>query len=156
MNEQNAPPIPVAHEAWMQQALDAAHLALPADVPVGAILVRNGRVLAVGYNRREVDHNPVAHAEMLVLQEAAAKLQNWRLSDTTLYVTLEPCPMCAAAIVQARISFVVFGAYDPIMGACGSQYGLLMDTPEHRVLGGVLEEPCSRLLRDFFRNARGV
>lgn len=144
----------MAHEHWMSAAIDAAKLALPMDVPVGALLIADGELIATGYNRRELDCNPIAHAEMLVLQQASVKLNRWRLTDTILYVTLEPCPMCAAAIMQARIGQVVFGAYDPVMGACGSQYGLLMDSPELPVRGGVLEEPCGNLLRDFFRQAR--
>lgn len=138
----------------MNAAIDAAKLALPIDVPVGALLIANGELIATGYNRRELDCNPIAHAEMLVLQQAATQLNRWRLTDTILYVTLEPCPMCAAAIIQARVGQVVFGAYDPVMGACGSQYGLLMDSLELPVRGGVLEEPCGNLLRDFFRQAR--
>ncbi len=144
----------IAHNDWMNIAIDAAKLALPKDVPVGALLIANGELIATGYNRRELDCNPVAHAEMLVLQEAALQLNRWRLTDTILYVTLEPCPMCASAIMQARVGQVVFGAYDPVMGACGSQYGLLLDSPDLSVRGGVLEEPCGALLRDFFRQAR--
>lgn len=139
---------------WMQHALKVAHQALPLDVPVGAVLVREGKILASACNRREIDHNPVAHAEMLVLQEAAQKLGNWRLSDATLYVTLEPCPMCASAIQQARVGKVVFGAYDPVMGACGSRYEFLMDTPTQPVLGGLLEVECGQLLKDFFAQTR--
>ncbi|HEY9685882.1 MAG TPA: nucleoside deaminase [Coleofasciculaceae cyanobacterium] len=142
------------HQAWMQQALSVAEQALPRDVPVGALLIKDGQVIAKACNRREVDRNPVAHAEMLVLQEAAAKLGDWRLTGTTLYVTLEPCPMCAAAIQQARVSKVVFGAYDPLAGACGSKHALLVDSPEVPVLGGILEEECSELLRSFFKERR--
>ncbi len=143
-----------SHEHWIREALTVASQALPLDVPVGAVLVKDGQILAAACNRREMDNNPVGHAEMLVLQQAAKKLGNWRLSGTTLYVTLEPCPMCASAITQARVSRVVFGAYDPIAGACGSRHGLLLDTPDLSVLGGVLEEPCSQILREFFKDAR--
>lgn len=145
---------PSSHATWMQQSIEIARQALPLDVPVGALLLHNGQIIATGYNRREIDHNPVGHAEMLVLQQAAKQLGNWRLSDTILYVTLEPCPMCASAIQQARVGQVVFGAYDPVMGACGSKYGLLLDTPELPVLGGVMEEPCGDLLRQFFSKMR--
>jgi len=143
-----------AHNHWMNAAIEAAKLALPIDVPVGALLLANGELVATAYNRRELDCNPVAHAEMLVLQEAALQLNRWRLTDSILYVTLEPCPMCASAIMQARVGQVVFGAYDPVMGACGSRYGLLLDSPDLPVRGGILEEPCGALLRDFFRQAR--
>ncbi len=139
------------HRHYMQLALQAAKHALPQDVPVGAVLVHQGKILATACNRREFDQNPVGHAEMLVIQEAAQKLNNWRLSNTILYVTLEPCPMCASAIQQARIPHVVFGAYDPVMGACGSRYQLLETT---QATGGILEAPCSQLLKDFFKGTR--
>jgi tRNA(adenine34) deaminase len=142
------------HEDWIHVALEAATQALPHDVPVGALLVSEGRLIAQGFNRREVDNNPVAHAEILVLQAAASYLKRWRLNNTVLYVTLEPCPMCASAIQQARVGQVVFGAFDPIMGACGSQYGLLLDSPELPVRGGVLEDACGSMLRHFFEQAR--
>lgn len=141
-------------EPWMEQAVAAAREALPLDVPVGALLLKDGHIVAQACNRREAERNPVGHAEMLVLQEAAKKLGDWRLSGTTLYVTLEPCPMCAAAISQARVSRVVFGAYDPLMGACGSRYGLLLDGPDVSVHGGIQEEACSALLREFFKARR--
>jgi tRNA(adenine34) deaminase len=142
------------HQAWMQQALSVAEQALPKDVPVGALLIKDGRVIAQSCNRREMDGNPVGHAEMLVLQKAAAQLGDWRLTGTTLYVTLEPCPMCAAAIQQARVSMVVFGAYDPLAGACGSKHALLTDSLDVPVLGGILEEDCSNLLKNFFQQSR--
>lgn len=139
---------------WMTHALSQAHQALPQDVPVGAVLVQGNRLLTQAHNRREIDCNPVGHAEILALQQAAQMLGNWRLRDCTLYVTLEPCPMCAAAIQQARIPRVVFGAYDPIMGACGSALSLLQNGPERQVIGGIQEEACAGLLRDFFLNRR--
>lgn len=145
---------PESHQAWVRRALDVAARALPRDVPVGAVLVKDGQVIAEACNRREIDGNPVAHAEMLVLQEAAQKLGDWRLTGTTLYVTLEPCPMCASAIQQARVSHVVFGAYDPLAGACGSKYALLTPGPDVGILGGILEEPCAALLKQFFRGRR--
>ena len=131
-----------------------AEQALPADVPVGALVLHQGQVIAEAYNRREVDGNPVGHAEILALQAAARHLGRWRLSETQLYVTLEPCPMCASAIMQARVGQVIFGAYDPVMGACGSRYGLLLDSPDLPLRGGVLEAECAQQLRDFFQQAR--
>jgi len=142
------------HADWMRLALETGQRALPHDVPVGAVLVADGQVIAQGYNRREVDCNPVGHAEVLVLQESAQRLNRWRLTDTVLYVTLEPCPMCASAIMQARVGQVVFGAYDPIMGACGSRHHLLLDTPELPVFGGVLESDCAQILKTFFQSRR--
>ncbi len=142
------------HEQYMTLALQAARKALPVDVPVGAVLVYDNQVIAEAYNQRELDNNPVAHAEMLALQWGAAALGNWRLNDTTLYVTLEPCPMCAAAIMQARVGRVVFGAYDPVMGACGSAMAMLTDSPALPVLGGVMEAECGQLLRGFFSARR--
>jgi tRNA(adenine34) deaminase len=142
------------HHHWMQLAIDAARQALPLDVPVGAVLIHEGRILAKACNRREIDQNPIAHAEMLVLQRAAEVMENWRLKNTVLYVTLEPCPMCASAIQQARVGQVIFGAADPVMGACGSRYGLLLDSPQLPVMSGILEEPCSQLLREFFDQLR--
>lgn len=134
--------------------MSVAGEALPVDVPVGALVVYQGEIIARGYNRRELDNNPVGHAELLALQDAAKHLGRWRLSETQLYVTLEPCPMCASAIVQARVGQVIFGAYDPVMGACGSRHGLLLNSPELPLLGGVLETECAEQLRDFFRQAR--
>jgi tRNA(adenine34) deaminase len=143
-----------AHQKWMQQAIDVAKQALPQDVPVGAVLIHNNQIIAQACNRREIEQNPVGHAEILVLQEAAQNLGKWRLQDTILYVTLEPCPMCASAIQQARVGQVIYGATDPVMGACGSRYGLLLDSPELPVMSGVLEEPCGQLLKDFFEQLR--
>lgn len=145
-------------ETFMRLALEQAALA-PAsgEVPIAALLVHKGQVLAQAHNLRETRQDPTAHAEILVIQEAAAKLGTWRLIDCTLYVTLEPCPMCAGAIVQSRIARTVFGAWDPKAGACGS----LMDIPtdprlNHRVemVGGILEKESQRLLQEFFRKRR--
>ena len=142
------------HEPHIRHAMHLAEQALPADVPVGALVLHQGQVIAEAYNRREVDGNPVGHAEILALQAAARHLGRWRLSETQLYVTLEPCPMCASAIMQARVGQVIFGAYDPVMGACGSRYGLLLDSPDLPLRGGVLEAECAQQLRDFFQQAR--
>lgn len=135
----------------MAAAIETAREALPQDVPVGAVLYRGDEVIARACNRRERDFNPVGHAEVLVLIEAAKQLQSWRLLETTLVVTLEPCPMCASAIIQARIPRVIFGAYDPVMGACGSRYNLFADSPNIEVIGGVQEPECRALLHSFFR-----
>ncbi len=140
----------------MRTCLETARQALPTDVPVGALLIKggveDGNIIARACNRREADNNPVGHAEMLALQQAAEKLDSWRLNGTLLVVTLEPCPMCASAIIQSRVGRVVFGAWDPVMGACGSRYNLFADAPQVEVTGGILEGECGQLLRDFFRN----
>lgn len=146
--------------AFMRLALEQAGLAPSVgEVPIGTLLVCKGEILAKAHNLREARQDPTAHAEMLAIQEAAAKVGSWRLTDCTLYVTLEPCPMCAGAIVQSRIARLVFGAWDPKAGACGS----LMDIPAEprlnhrvRVEGGLLEEESQRLLQEFFRNRRSL
>ncbi len=143
---------------YMELALQQARLApLLGEVPIGAVLVHKDDVLAVAHNYREVSQDPTAHAEMLVIRQAAEKLRTWRLIDTTLYVTLEPCPMCAGAIVQSRISRLVFGASDPKAGACGS----ILDIPGERrfnhrvdVVGGLFEEQSQALLQEFFQRLR--
>ena len=127
------------------------------DVPVGAICVYQNRIVARAHNRREIDNDPTAHAEVLALREAARVLASRHLEKITLFVTLEPCPMCAGAIWLARIGRVVFGAFDDKAGACGSVFDLARDPrlnyrPQLR--GGVLEEECAALLSDFFRQAR--
>ena len=128
------------------------------DVPIGAVIARGGEVIAAAGNERELRADPTAHAEVLALREAAAALGGWRLPGTTLYVTLEPCAMCAGAIVLARVPEVVFGAADPKAGAAGSVMNLL-DHPalNHRpsVVGGVRREECAELLSGFFRGRRG-
>lgn len=142
----------------MDLALEAARAAGDhGDVPIGAAIFREGRPLAVAGNRREIDRDPTAHAELLAIREAAAKLGGWRLPETTLYVTLEPCAMCAGAIVLARIPRVVFGAADPKTGAAGSVMNLLDQPPlNHRpeVLSGLRADRCAALLRDFFVSRR--
>lgn len=148
------------HERFMRQALRAAEVALDEnEVPVGAVIVRNGRVIGRGHNQRERLADPTAHAEILAITAAAAEIGHWRLADSTLFVTLEPCPMCAGAIVQARIPRVVFGASDPKAGACGSLYEICTDPRlNHRadVIGGVLAEECGAILTDFFRAQRAL
>lgn len=138
----------------MDLALEQARLAAAAgDVPIGAVIVQEGELIAAAGNRREADRDPTAHAEVLAIRQAAAVLGGWRLPRTTLYVTLEPCAMCAGAIVLARIPRVVFGATDPKAGAAGSVIDVLGETAlNHRpeVLGGVLAEQCGALLTSFF------
>jgi tRNA(adenine34) deaminase len=146
-------------ERYMRMALEQARLAAEMEeVPVGAVVVdKNGRVIGRAHNRREQLRDPTAHAEMLAVTQAAEALSAWRLEDTALYVTLEPCPMCAGAVILARIPRVVYGAPDPKAGAAGSVLNLL-DHPalNHRpeVVSGVLAAEASALLTDFFRRRR--
>lgn len=146
------------HEPWMRRALDLARRAFEEhEVPVGAVIVQDGRILGEGYNQREALHDPTAHAEMIAITQAADNLRSWRLVGCTLYVTLEPCPMCAGAIVQARIPIVIYGAADPKAGACHSLYHLTDDARlNHRatVIGGVLHEESRSLLQEFFTQQR--
>jgi tRNA(adenine34) deaminase len=143
---------------WMSRALALARAAAErSEVPVGAVVVRSGEVLGEGHNQTITDADPTAHAEVVAIRQAAAELGDWRLIDTTLYVTLEPCAMCAGAIVLARIPRVVYGARDPKAGMVDSLGNLLTDARlNHRceVLGGVLEDEASELLRSFFRERR--
>jgi len=145
-------------EAFMREALKEAQKALEADeVPVGAVIVREGRLIARAHNQRETLRDPTAHAEMIALTQAAAALERWRLSGCTLYVTLEPCTMCAGAMVLARIERLVYGADDSKAGAVGSLYNIPRDMRlNHRleVTSGVLAEVCSDLLQQFFRRKR--
>lgn len=147
-----------SHEVFMQRALDEAEQALAEDeVPVGAVIVHREQVIAAAHNQREQLHDPTAHAEMIAITQAAAARQSWRLDECTLYVTLEPCPMCAGAILQARIPTVVYGASDPKAGAVRSLYTLLDDGRlNHRaaVVPGVLAEPCGQILSRFFQQQR--
>jgi len=144
---------------WMRRALElAGHAGASGDVPVGCVVVRHGVVVGEGWNRREVLQDPVAHAEILALRAAAAATGFWRLDGCTVYVTLEPCPMCAGALVNARVSRLVFGAADPKAGACGTLYDLVRDPRlNHRleVEAGVLADEASSLLTGFFRDLRG-
>jgi len=143
---------------FMQRAIAlAGEAASLGEVPVGAVAVHDERIVGEGYNRREVDRNPLAHAELIALQKAAASLGAWRLTGVTLYVTLEPCAMCAGAMIQSRLTRLVYGADDPKMGAAGSLYNLLEEARHnHRVqvTRSVLAESCGRLLEDFFRDLR--
>jgi tRNA(adenine34) deaminase len=143
----------------MRRALDLAErAAAEGEVPVGAVLVRDGEIIGEGWNCPIGTHDPSAHAEIQALRDAGARVGNYRLPDTTLYVTLEPCPMCAAALVHARVRRVVYGAADPKGGACGSVFDLLPSDARFnhatQVTGRVLAEECSERLRAFFRERR--
>jgi tRNA(adenine34) deaminase len=146
-------------EAWMRRALALARCAAAAgEVPVGAVLVLDDEVVGEGWNRPIGACDPTAHAEVVALRAAATRLGNYRLTGSTLYVTLEPCAMCAGAMIQARVARVVFGAPDPRAGAAGSVFNVLQaEALNHcaEIAGGVLAEPCGALLRDFFRARRG-
>jgi tRNA(adenine34) deaminase len=148
----------VDHEFFMNLAIEQAEQAATADeVPVGAIIVRDGEVLAAAYNQREQLHDPTAHAEMIAITQAAAARESWRLEGCTLYVTLEPCPMCAGAILQSRVSQLVYAADDPKAGAVSSLYQMLDDSRlNHQVavISGIMSERCGALLSDFFRQKR--
>lgn len=148
----------LTHKLWMDRALaQARQAAATGDVPVGAVVVRAGQVIAAAHNRREAEQDPTAHAELLALREAAGVLGSWRLDGCTLYVTLEPCTMCAGALVLARLPALVFAAKDPKAGAVGSLYDVARDSRlNHRVevTGGVLAEECGALLTGFFRSKR--
>lgn len=143
---------------FMHQALDLARAGAAAgEVPVGAVLVRDGQVVGRGSNAPIASHDPTAHAEIVALRDAATRLGDYRLPGTTLYVTLEPCIMCASAIVHARVDRVVFGAWDPKAGAAGSIADVFrIEALNHRVdvFGGVLAEDCGSLLRQFFARRR--
>jgi len=143
---------------YMQLALEQARLA-PArgEVPIGAVLVLDGQVLAQVHNFREVWQDPTAHAEVVAIREAATRLGTWRLTGTTLYVTVEPCSMCAGAIIQSRVSRLVFGARDPKAGACGSVFNLPDERRlNHRVevIGGIMERESQELMQAFFKRLR--
>ena len=127
------------------------------EVPVGAVVVHENKVIAEAYNQRETLNDPTAHAEMIAITQAAESLGSWRLLDCTLYVTLEPCPMCAGAIVQARVPFVVYGTSDPKAGACDSLFHITGDirlNHQSAVIGGVMQNDCQTILQEFFRQKR--
>ncbi len=157
---QMAPDAASAYPEWMDRAIEQAREAERAgDVPIGAVMVRDGRIVAAAHNRRIIDADPTAHAEMLAIRAAAAALGDWRLTGCTLVVTLEPCPMCAGAAVLARLDRLVYGAPDPKAGAADTLYRIPTDERlNHRVevVGGVRAEECGALLRDFFRRQRAL
>jgi tRNA(adenine34) deaminase len=143
---------------YMQQAIEQAMLAASAgEVPVGAVLVRNGKVISKGFNQPISNSDPSAHAEMLALRGAAQSEANYRLPGTTLYVTLEPCTMCAGAMLHARVDRVVFGASDPKTGAAGSVLNVFSEKQinhQTQVEGGIMSEECGQILRQFFKERR--
>ena len=148
----------IDHSLWMKQALLQAEKAFAAkEVPVGAIVVHNGKVIGRGHNQKEQFNDPTAHAEMIAITAAANTLGDWRLNDCYLYVTKEPCPMCSGAIINARIKMIIFGCYDEERGCCGSLYQLCGD-PRFKtkiaVKGGVLENDSLSLIQDFFKVRR--
>ena len=147
------------HEFYMRQALALAREAIEdGDVPVGCVIVREGEIIGRGRNRREADGDATAHAEVEAIRDACGRLGSWRLHGCTLYVTLEPCPMCAGAIINARIGAVRYGVRDPKAGCCGSVLNLFEERFNHRprVYGGLLEPECRALLEEFFQNLRGI
>ena len=146
------------HDAYMKRALDQAVAAYDMkEVPVGAVIVHDGRIIAEAHNQRESLNDPTAHAEMIAITQAAECLGAWRLLDCTMYVTLEPCCMCAGAIVQSRIPYVIYGTPDPKGGACDTLFNITSDirlNHQAAVLGGVMQVDCSALLQQFFRERR--
>lgn len=148
------PTLDLAERQWIQLALQEARQA-GQDVPVGCVIVRDGMVVGRGFNRREATSDPTAHAEIIALREAAQQAGTWRLNGCTVYSTLEPCPMCAEAMIQARVSRLVFGAYDSASGAAGSVFNLFIAGriyPIPEVIGGLCEEECRTLLIEFFQS----
>jgi len=145
-------------ERWMREAIRQARIAETlGEVPIGAVVVRDGSIVGAGYNLRERDRDPTAHAEMIAIRQASEHLRAWRLLGCTLYVTLEPCPMCAGAILQSRVERVVYGASDPKAGCVGTLMDLLQDSRFNHAApwtSGVLQDECSSLLTDFFRRLR--
>jgi len=147
-----------SHEKYMRTALRwAARAAEEGEVPVGAVMVHQHRIVGQAYNQVELLKDPTAHAEMIAITQAASALGDWRLTDTILYVTKEPCPMCAGAIVLARIPLVVWGLTDPLRGGAISQFGIFQSrTLNHRpsYVAGVLEQPCKEIVQAFFKERR--
>lgn len=144
-------------ELFMREALRLAKIsALEGEVPVGAVVVLDGKIISCGRNRREIAKNALCHAEIEAIANACRELKGWRLWQCTLYVTLEPCPMCAGAIINARIPRLVYGASDPKAGSCGSVVNLFELPYNHKpeLVNGVLQEECSQILKEFFQNLR--
>ena len=144
-------------EYYMNEALKQAEIAYGlGEIPIGAVITQNGKIISSAYNRRETGKNALYHAELEAIHKACEKLGGWRLWNCELFVTLEPCPMCAGAIVNARIPKVYFGAYDKKNGACGSYIDLMNTENNFRpeVTGGILEDKCTELIKDFFKKLR--
>ena len=140
-----------------RRTLDAAPGTSVVDVPVGCLVLKDGQIIGRGHNQREQNQDPTAHAELIAIRQAAEHLRSWRLSDCLLVVTLEPCAMCAEAIIQSRVNTLVFGAYDQRAGACGSAFNLFVSGrsyPLPEIIGGIEEAECERLLADFFKSVR--
>src|SRR5436305_10297055 len=146
-------------ESWMEQALEQARLAAQAgEVPVGALVIKDGEIIGLGHNRNLLDHDPSAHAEIVALRQAAARLGNHRLTGCEMFVTIEPCAMCAGALVHARLARLVYGASDPKAGAAGSVLQVLNHpglNHKMEIRSGVLADKCSEILQKFFREKRG-
>jgi len=159
-DENDTLPHPDLHQLYMRMAIDQARAADQQDeVPVGAVIVHESRVIAAAYNQREQLRDPTAHAEMIAITQAAESLNNWRLEGCTLYVTLEPCPMCAGAILQARIPWLVYGASDPKAGAVHSLFEMLSDerlNHETQVVSDIMSDQCGGMLTEFFRRQRAA
>lgn len=145
-------------EKWMKEAIKQAVKAQQIDeVPIGCVIVKDNKIISRGYNKREISQQSIAHAEIIAIQKACKKLNTWRLEDCELYVTLEPCPMCAGAIIQSRIQKVVFGAYDPKGGSvqtCTQLFNIKEYNHHPEYIGGILEDDCSLLLKNFFKQKR--
>ncbi len=148
----------MSHEYYINEAIKLAELALTHDdVPVGAVVVFEGKIIGRGENKREIDSDPLAHAEIIALKDAANTLGSWNLSGASLYVTFEPCAMCAGAIVNSRIQNLYFGAFDGRFGCCGSVYNIPQDKKLNHyvnVCGGILNKKCKELLADYFAKKR--
>lgn len=146
------------HEYYMREALKEAKLAgKKGEVPVGAVVVLQDEIIGRGHNQREIGDDPTAHAEIVAIREAGKKLQSWRLTGAVLYVTLEPCPMCAGAMLQSRVERVVYGLDDPKAGSAGSLINILQFPGFNhsvKIIGGILAEESQKLLKDFFKNKR--
>lgn len=146
------------HDFFLNEAiLEAQKAALLGEVPIGAVVVKDDRIIGRGHNRREIDHDPTAHAEILALRDAGRTLGTWRLAGCTLYVTMEPCPMCCGALINSRIDTVVYGADEPKFGSAGSQLNLLQFPGFNhnvKIIGPIAQERCQELMRDFFTQLR--
>lgn len=146
--------------SYMKEALkQAKKAAVFGETPIGAVIVHDGKIIARAYNKRETKKSPLCHAEIIAIQKAAKKLGGWRLPNCSLYVTLEPCPMCSGAIIQSRIDNVYFGAFDPKNGCCGSKINLFEKNLFYynvNVAGGILEKECRELIQNFFKNLRSL